>query len=76
MGAVSLSLHSLQVQKDLSPVVPQCSEVWVRSQELLRELECFFIQFAITPLYKGQNIIHITQIRTNYKRMYQGIFML
>lgn len=50
LGAVVLSLDSLEVQKDFSPVVPERGKVWVRSQELLRELESFFIQLAITPL--------------------------
>lgn len=50
LGAVLLSLHCLLVQQDLSPKVPQRGEVRVRSQELLRELESFFIQLVITPL--------------------------
>lgn len=54
LGVVVLSLHSLQVQQGLSPVVPQRGEVRVRSQELLRELQSFFIQLAITPLSEGQ----------------------
>lgn len=65
---VVLSLHSLQVQKDLSPVVPQSGEVRVRSQELLRELQSFFIQLAITPLRERKKERKIErEIRTKMK---------
>lgn len=45
-----ISPHCLQVQQDLSSVVPQGGEVRIGGEQLLSELKSFIVKDTLLPL--------------------------